>query len=383
MNLLSRLFNKQYQVLMYLPEAVLVIDGKGIIKYANRHAVKIFETQKLVRKNINDFFLITADDIVKNSEYGTKQVLKLITENGTTKITDVKVTSISTKKRECYILTISDNTQEHNLLDKLLAERQENRIIDRTKNGLIVKMKNNLCSPLHSIVGFSQAMLEGLSGTVNDKQEKYLRIINTNSNEVLLFLNKLIELSQAESNLIDYDFKICDVTALIKSIIAEYSPKLEQRGLRLFVDTTELTKINCYTDKNLLKSVISSLLDNVLLSPESGTVTIKISNPDNALISDKVEIPTNSEQAKYYLMVEVINTGDKISANDALNIFDPYLQIDKNSKKYLLHGLILGAAKKFVAKLKGEIWTEAKNLNDFSLVFVIPIEKFLVDEING
>ncbi|MBR6163923.1 hypothetical protein IKQ26_08565 [bacterium] len=380
MNLLSRLFNKQYQILMYLPEAVLVIDGKGIIKYANKLAFKIFETQHLIRKNINNYFIMTSDNIIQNSEYGTKQVLKLITENGTTKITDVKVTSISTRKKECYIITIVDNTQDHNLLDRLLAERQENRIIDRTKNGLLVKMKNNLCSPLHSIVGFSQAMLTGMGDNLNEKQEKYMQIINNNSNEVLLFLNKLIELSQVESNLIDYDFKICDVTSLMKSVVGEYSQKFESKGMRLFVDTTELIKINCYTDKNILKSVISSLLDNALLSPNTGTVTVKLSNPENANISDKIEILADSEKFHHYLMVEVINTGDTISANDALNIFDPYLQVDKNSKKHLLHGLILGTAKRLVEKLKGEIWTEAKNLNDFSLVFVVPVEKELLEE---
>lgn len=380
MNLLSRLFNKQYQILMYLPEAVLVIDGKGIIKYANKLAFKIFETSHLIRKNINNYFIMTSDNIIQNSEYGTKQVLKLITENGTTKITDVKVTSISTRKRECYIITIADNTQDHNLLDKLLAERQENRIIDRTKNGLLVKMKNNLCSPLHSIVGFSQAMLTGMGDNLNEKQEKYMQIINNNSNEVLLYLNKLIELSQAESNLIDYDFKICDVTAIMKTVVGEYSQKLESRGIRLFVDTSELIKINCYTDKNILKTIISSLLDNAMLSANNGTVTIKLSNPENANVSDKVDILANSEKFHHYLMVEVINTGDTISSSDALNIFDPYLQVDKNSKKHLMQGLILGTAKKLVEKLKGEIWTEAKTLNDFSLVFVVPVEKELLEE---
>ena len=80
------------------------------------------------------------------------------------------------------------------------------------------------------------------------------------------------------------------------------------------------------------------------------------------------------------IMVEVINTGDTISSSDALNIFDPYLQVDKNSKKHLMQGLILGTAKKLVEKLKGEIWTEAKTLNDFSLVFVVPVEKELLEE---
>ena len=53
MNLFGLLLGKQYNVLAYLPEAVLVIDETGKIQYANKAAFKLFETQKLRGKNIN------------------------------------------------------------------------------------------------------------------------------------------------------------------------------------------------------------------------------------------------------------------------------------------------------------------------------------------
>ena len=57
MNIFSILLGKQYNILTYLPEAVLVIDENGKIFYANKMAFKLFETNKLRGKNINDYFL--------------------------------------------------------------------------------------------------------------------------------------------------------------------------------------------------------------------------------------------------------------------------------------------------------------------------------------
>ena len=68
-------------------------------------------------------------------------------------------------------------------------------------------MSNYLCSPLHSVVGLSQAMLEGLSGEINEKQTKYLQIMNENSSELLLFIEKLVEMSQIEADIYKFDFQ--------------------------------------------------------------------------------------------------------------------------------------------------------------------------------
>ena len=377
MNLFSLILGKQYNVLTYLPEAVLVIDEKGKIHYANKKAFKLFETQKLRGKNINDYFIINSDNIIKNKDEEIKQILKIISEEQNTKITDVKVTDVSSGKKQRYILTIIDNTQDHSLLDKLITERQEQKILNHTKNVLLVKMSNYLKSPLHSVVGFSQAMLEGLSGELNDKQAKYVQIINSNSNELLLFLDKLIELSNVESDLYKFDYKNFDVLALLSVITNEISLKLKNRDIAISVNYNDLEKQNCYSDKEVIKTVMANLLEYALISIDTGAININISNPiPEFLISKGFEVSSEVNK-KSYLMFELVLKGADSSLYINNDVFDPYVQVEKNSKKYMLQSLLLGSSQKYINKLKCEIWINSQYANQISLAFIVPIEKTL------
>ena len=379
MNIFSILLGKQYNILTYLPEAVLVIDENGKIFYANKMAFKLFETNKLRGKNINDYFLTNSDNIIRNSDEDIKQILKIVSEEQNTKITDVKVVDVSSKKKKRYILTIIDNTQDHSLLDQLITERQEQKILNHTKNVLLTKMSNYLCSPLHSVVGFSQAMLEGLSGEINDKQKKYLEIIKGNSAELLIFLEKLIEMSDVEADTYKFDYKNFDAVALLGIVANESSVKIT-KDIAFNTYTNDLVKQNCYSDKNVVKMVMTNLIDLAIAGTETGAININLSNPiPEFLLSKGFEVGPEVNE-KSYLMFEMVVKGidTAIFAND--EIFDPYVQADKNSKKYLLQSLLLGSTKKYVNKLKGEIWINNQYANQVSFVFILPIEKALLEE---
>ncbi len=380
MNLFSLLLGKQYNILTYLPEAVLVIDETGKIQYANKRAFKLFETQKLRGKNINEYFIINSDNIINNKDEEIKQILKIVSEEQNTKITDVKVTDVSSKKKKRYILTIIDNTQDHSLLDQLITERQEQKILNHTKNVLLTKMSNYLCSPLHSVVGFSQAMLEGLSGEINEKQTKYLKIMNENSSELLLFIEKLIELSQVEADVYKFDFQNFDIASLLSVTVNELNVKLKNRDIKISVNSSDLIRQNCYSDKNVLKIVITNLLENAIELIETGAININISNPiPEFLLAKGFEVKEGTNE-KSYLMIEFACKGLDTTIYNNTDIFDPYVQADKNSKKYLLQSLLLGSAKKYINKLKGEIWINNQYANQVSFVFVVPVEKALTEE---
>ena len=380
MNFFSLLLGKQYNVLTYLPEAVLVIDETGKIIYANKQSFKLFETNKLRGKNINDYFITNSDNIIRNKDEKIKQILKVVTQEQNTKITDVKVTDVSSSKRKRYILTIIDNTQDHSLLDQLISERQEQKILNHTKNVLLPKMSNYLRSPLHSVVGFSQAMLEGLSGEINDKQKKYLQIMNSNSAELLLFIEKLVELSQVESDLYTIDYNNFDAAALLSVVINEMSVKVQNKDIEITVNTSDLLTQNCYSDKNVLKTVMNNLIENAISSIETGAINVSLSNPvPEFLLTKGIEIPEKTS-SKSYLMFEIVAKGmdPKQYTND--EIFDPYVQVDKNSKKFLLQSLLLGSSKKYINKLKGDIWVNTRYSNQVSFVFVIPVDKSIIEQ---
>ena len=383
MNIFSLLLGKQYNVLTYLPEAFLVIDETGKIHYANKRAFKLFETNKLRGKNINEYFIINSDNIISNKDEEIKQILKIVSEEQNTKITDVKVTDVSSGKKKRYILTIIDNTQDHSLLDQLITERQEQKILNHTKNVLLTKMSNYLCSPLHSIVGFSQAMLEGLSGEMNEKQTKYLQIMNSNSSELLLFLEKLIELSQVEADIYKFDYNNFDAAALLSVVTNELNVRLQNKDIKVTVNTSDLVKQNCYSDKNVLKTVMSNLLSNALELIETGAISINLSNPiPEFLLAKGFEVGSNVNE-KSYLMFEIACKGLDATLYNNEDIFDPYVQVEKNSKKYLLQSFLLGSTKKYINKLKGEIWINNQYANQVSFVFIVPIEKSLIEEIQA
>lgn len=381
MNLISMIFGKQYNILTYLPEAVLVIDEQGKILYANKKALKVFETNKLKGKNINDYFITSSDNIIRNSDEEIKQILKIVSEEQNTKITDVKVVDVSSKKSKRYILTIIDNTQDHSLLDQLITERQEQKILNHTKNVLLTKMSNYLCSPMHSVVGFSQAMLGGLSGEINDKQQKYLEIINSNSTEVLMFTEKLIQLSQVESDVYNFDFKTFDITALLNVVKNEISINLQGKDISLSSNTTELIKQNCYSDKNVITMILKNLLEHSITTINTGSINITLSNPSPEFLLMK-GFEVNPETAeKAFLMIDFILKGVDTSFYTSDSIFDPYVQVEKNSKKYLLQSLLIGSTKKYINKLKGEMWINNQYANQVSISFVIPIEKSVVENV--
>lgn len=379
MNIFSLLLGKQYNVLTYLPDAVLVVDETGKIYYANKSAFKLFETSRLKGRNLNDFFILHSDNILLNKNDNLKQILKIVTEEQNTKITDVKVVDVSTQKNKRYILTIVDNTQDHSLLDQLIAERQEQKVLNHTKNVLLVKMANYLRSPLHSVVGFSQAMLEGLSGELNEKQSKYINIINNNSSEILMLVNKLIELSQVESDLYKFDYNSFDISALLSVIVNETNVKIQNKDIRLSSNTAELLKQNCFSDKNVIKGVISNLLDNAINCIETGSITINVSNPLPEYLLLKGFEVNNNVNEKSYLMVEINCKGIDTSQYGSNDVFDPYVQVEKNSKKYLLQSLLLGSTKRYLNKLKGDIWINSQYENQASFCFIIPVEKSVLE----
>ncbi len=380
MNIFGLLLGKQYNVLTYLPEAVLVIDENGKIHYANKSAFKLFETNKLRGKNINDYFLTNSDNIIRNSDEEIKQILKIVSEEQNTKITDVKVVNVSSGKKKRYILTIIDNTQDHSLLDKLIAERQEQKILNHTKNVLLTKISNYLRSPLNSVIGFSQAMLEGLSGEINDKQKKYLQIMNANSTELLLLTEKLIEMSQAESDLYKFDYKNFDAAALLSVVTNEIAVKLQGRDIALTTNIVDLVKQNCYSDKDVVKMIMTNLIEQALALIETGAINVTLSNPlPEYLLSKGFELGNNINE-KSYLMFELTMKGVDASLYNSSDIFDPYVQVEKNSKKYLLQSLLLGSSKKYINKLKGEIWINNQYTNQVSIAFIIPVEKSLTEE---
>lgn len=378
MGLLSFLFNnkKPKPDLDMLPDGVLVVAPNGEITDYNEKASKIFTSETIVNSELLDLFdggYNMVCDLVKTGAGAV--VRSRINE-------DEQFFEISAARfgeKGDIIVGVRDVSGSQKMLNKLIFEHEYVNKVTKEKNSFLSKIAGELTSPLHSINGFSQALLEGLGGEISEKQEKYLKIINKNSAQLLDLISKIIDYSKVESGIFDYEFKNFDFVDLISKIFNDYRTKAEEKGLVLTVDLNNLLKRNCFNDENLVKTAITLLLDNAIASTQNGGVKIEASSPDLEFLEIAGFPIAESANDKSYLMIKITDSGTGLVDNEKDTIFNPYIDVEKAiARKSLARNVAMGLVYNLIRLAKGKIWVETESLKGTSYTFVVPSERLEV-----
>ena len=339
-----------------LPDALILCGKDGKIQWVNDVAAEIFETSKmhLLTSNISDFIEnpmnLISSSVIMHKPVITKFVNKEI-------YFDMTVKEIA----EGYVLDFRDAVQ-----NSAIAQDDKTEEINREKNNFLLKLANDLKSPIQSIVGFSQAMANGLGGEMSEQQEKYIRIINKNSSELMYFVGKLLELSQTESALKEPDKKTLDVLALVNSVVRFNEQLYKGKEVKISIKPEEDFKKTISTDEEILKNILQDVLEIILKSVDMGEVAITLSNPNDEFISSKNLAPAQ------YTMISLSTSALLLSENDLECMFDPYTILDSTNRKNVLRAMVLASVKNLVQSLNGIVWVESQILKNTSFNIIIP-----------
>ncbi len=364
---------KDIDILSSIPDGVLLLDSNGKIEWINDLIPVLFRMNKgdIFKTNINDI-LESGLDLVKQAAESFKSVVgRIRTESG--KDSYFEITSKPVDMY--YVVCLRDVTQSYKTVTNIIVEHESSKKINKDKNNFLVKLSNELKSPMHSIIGFSQAMVDGLGGEMSEKQEKYIKIINKNSNDMLYLMNKIIELSKTESSLMEFDFQIFDSVNTIQGVLKEFDAIVKSKNLTLTLDIEEVVKKTIFSDENILKMILQNILETSINSTDIGSIKIKASHPELETVHQQFIEVAEDFNEKAYLMISVSDTGAGISEGDLGVIFDPYAQLDRPNKKNIVRSIALASAKNLVRYLKGVIWLESEPMQGATYNIIIPIEK--------
>ncbi|MCQ2744649.1 MAG: HAMP domain-containing histidine kinase [bacterium] len=342
-----------------LPDGVIFCSKDGKIEWVNDKAAEIFETSKINLKTSDIFgFIENALNLISNAIINDKAVIA--------KITDREMYFELTAKEieEGYVVALRDVPQSRNFINNSIENEKP---INRNKNNFLVKLSNDFKTPLQSIVGFSQAMADGLGGNMTEQQEKYIKIIKKNSSDLMYFLEKLTELSKTENATEQPEMKTFDILNLINSIVRYNSQLSLDKDIRWNVSMAEGMKNYIVSDENFIKSIVQNIIEVILKSVEMGEITIDISVPDEELLSSKAFISGS------YLMISIKSSSLLLSETDLESMFDPYKIIDSPNRKNLLRAMTLGSVKNLVQALNGMIWVESKILKNTGFNIIFPV----------
>lgn len=344
-----------------LPDAVIFCEKNGKIQWVNDKASEIFETSKMHLMTSYAFdFIENVLNLAKNAaQQGCSVIAKKI---GAEKYYEMTVNELDNG----FVLDLRE------IADKDKFNRESNRQnfneANYDENLFLYKLSNDFKSPLQSIVGFAQAMADGLGGSMTEQQEKYIKIIKKNSSDLMYFTDKLLELSATEADVYKLDFKTFDILNLA-NLTVKYNEQLyKDKDISLSVELAENTKNVVATDSDILRNILQNILEVILKTVDTGEIKINISTPDEEILSSR-HLAYGSD----YLMITISSSAMLLSEKDLEEMFNPYKIVDTANRKNLLRAIILAATQNLISKLSGILWVESQILKNTNFNVIIPV----------
>ncbi|MCI1273358.1 MAG: PAS domain-containing sensor histidine kinase [Clostridiaceae bacterium] len=357
------------EVLTNLPDAVLVIEEDGLISWVNDRAIYTFETSR------DDILGLHLDDIVVDgmhlAEKSHVKKSSFVTGAITPSSKEFFVELNARKYGMQFFVTLRNTTH----MTSVLSQAENTSKVNREKNIMLTQLASDFKSPMQSIIGFSQALLDNIDDPLTEKQSKYVQIINKNSKDLLNFMEKFLDFSYVESSTFKVKRKLFDVLTLFQSICKDNELLFQNKKLTLVLDNEYLQRKTVYMDEDALRKVIQQILELAVNLTEIGTITIRIFNPDIDEVKHSDVYWYVDAISTDYLKIQIKDTGMGFSSTEMKNIYNPYAIMDSSNKKAILHAIIMNTVKNIVNRLGGCIQIDTEVMKGTVFNIVLPVEK--------
>jgi signal transduction histidine kinase len=188
----------------------------------------------------------------------------------------------------------------------------------------VANVSHELKTPLTSVQGFAQAILDGTAESPEARQQAAEVIFNESGRMHRLVLD-LLDLARLDAGTADMKMSPLDVTALLNAMVEKFAPLAARAGVTVAAQSEVLPAL--MGDGDRLAQVFTNLVDNALkFTPAGGQVIL------------------SARQAGAQAEIEVRDTGQGIAPEALPHVFDRFFQADASRARRERQGAGLGLA---------------------------------------
>ncbi len=214
--------------------------------------------------------------------------------------------------------TVASYAKLRALHDELDVRRQdaerlsgELRTLDRMKSDLLANVSHELQTPLVSIRGYTEMILKGRLGTINEEQKKGLTLSLKNIDRLIAMIDNLLAFARMDRESGKLTLTSFPVAGVVDEALAVLAPKIQAKGLQALKKIDDPTLI-IRADREKILQVFLNLVSNaVKFNREQGSIEIwaRRGKPGFAL-------------------VQIRDTGVGIAKSDLEKVFDRFYRVD-------------------------------------------------------
>lgn len=228
---------------------------------------------------------------------------------------------------------------------------------ERLKDAFITHVSHELRTPLTAIKGYTDLLLAGARGQLDEKQASFLETISRHTDSLKEMVNELLDLSEVEAGReLGLQREPLTLSSLVEKIADRWRPQMEEKGLEFEVNVpTDLPLVNA--DARRMRWAIINLVRNAWQNtPSGGRVTLRLSSKNGRVL------------------IDVEDTGVGIPPGERQQIFERFYRIQRESENET-RGLGLGLyiTRAIVEAHDGEIHLDSQEGVGSTFSLVLPV----------
>jgi signal transduction histidine kinase len=271
---------------------------------------------------------------------------------------------------QLHIESVTESYKEVNEKNKKLSEALERlQELSRLKSNFLATVSHELRTPLTSVIGYSEMLLAGLAGDLNEEQKDYLKTILEKGESLLRLISSILDLSRIEARGVQLVRKAINLADLVQSAMESVLPQSFKKKLQLTTDISPaLPRVTVDGDK-VRQCVVNLLSNSVKFTPAGGRIAVR------AGLADKAPQSAGPFGRAGYFQISVEDNGIGIAPELQQKVFDTFFQADSSaSREYGGAGLGLSIVKSYVDAHGGEVTLHSDPGKGSVFTLVLPIE---------
>lgn len=228
----------------------------------------------------------------------------------------------------------------------------ELRKYESTRQSFVADVSHELRSPLTSMQGLVQGVLDG--AVPEEDQKHYLGVVLDETKRLSLLITDLLDLTKIESGQFPLDIREIDINEMIRRSLVLFEPKISGKDMNVEVLLSE-ERVMVYADPNRLAQVLQNIIDNAIKFAEEG---------------GRLRISTLETDASVFISIN--NSGEVIPREDLPYVFDRFYKADKGrSRARGGTGIGLSLVRKILEEHRQKIWVESDAVEGTTFTFTL------------